>query len=307
MTSRVGHSLGAMRRLMQLSRNRVFIYVEGRDLDPYFYGCICGPICNQHGLRYEIIVADRISGGGGGKSIIIRLFEYLRGKGALLDRTGPVSKLAMFYVDKDTDDVFRCRRKSGHIVYTTHYCAENHLFCDGDLCAGIAAAGSVDLGIVRARITDPAQWRRISAVQWRDWIVLCLAAHKLRLRGPVSYSANHSSTISAVNPANLIMCRADLQTRSGLPVTDFNRILRWAEALVDRSIHLGTHDRLFKGKWYVYFVLYELDQIERAHHSPINRNGAKDRLMGSLSATVPFNDTWAERYKEPLQLAIEAL
>jgi hypothetical protein len=306
MTTRVGHSVKAMRRLMQMLGRRVFIYVEGRDLDPYFYSRLCEAICVERGLAYEIIVADRIAGAGGGKSILIRLFEYLRRKRMLIDRSGPASKLVMFYLDKDTDDVFRKMRKSEHVVYTPHYCVENHLFCEGELLASIANAGSVDLGLVRRRIPDPVLWRRNAAVQWRNWLVLCLVAQRLSLGGPASYSVNHEGVNSRVNTANLITCQGDLQTRSGLPAHQFGLMITWARNRVDRSISAGEHDRIFKGKWYVVFALDELEQIALTD-GPINLNGAKDRLVGSLIATLQFDAPWAERYKEPLRRAIGVL
>jgi hypothetical protein len=289
-----------------MSGKRVFIYVEGRELDPDFYSRLCREICVNQGLAYEIIVADRVNGVGGGKGILIRLFEYIRKKGALIDRSGAISKLVMFYLDKDTDDIFRRKRKSGHVVYTTHYCVENHLFCEGELLASIATGGSVDLDLVRNRILDPIQWRRNAAVRWRDWIVLCLTAQKLRLGGEASYQVNHDTVDARVNPANLIMCQVDLETRSGKSVGQFNRIITWARNLVDNSISLGEHDRIFKGKWYVVFGMHELDQIALTN-GPINLNGARDRLIGSLIATLRFDEPWAEHYKEPLRRAIAAL
>jgi hypothetical protein len=307
MTSRIKHSLGGMRRLLQMTAKRVSIFVEGRDLDPNFYSRLCGPVCRERGLPYEIIIADRITGGGGGKSALVNFFELLRRKKALLDRTGPISKVVMFYVDKDTDDIFRTKRRSGHVVYTSRFCVENHLFCEGDLAASIATGGSVDLEVLRARIPNPELWRRNAAVRWQEWIALCLTAQKLRLAGQVSYSVNHSSVDSRVNPANLATCLADLQTRSGKSAPDFNRIITWARNIANRYIRQGEHDLVFKGKWYVVFAMHELEQVALAVVDPINLNGAKDRLIGSLIATVRFDDAWAEHFREPLRRAINAL
>lgn len=304
MTARPSHGLGAMRRLIQMSRNRVFIYVEGRGLDPDFYSRLCGPICAEHALPYEVITGDRI--GGGGKRVLTSLFEYLRERGSLIDRSGPRPKLAMFYLDKDTDDIFRTKRRSAHAVYSTYYCVENHLFCEGDLISSIATAGSIDSALVRGRILDPTVWRRAAAVRWRDWITLCLSAQRLRISGPASYSVNHGTVDSNVNPANLATCEADLHARSGLPQGPFDQIIAWARGSVNRLIRRGAHDSVFKGKWYVVFVLEELAQIALAH-GPINQNGARDRLIGSLMATLRFDGQWAEHYKEPLRRAIAAL
>ena len=263
-------------------------------------------ICVERGLPYEIIVADRIAGGGGGKGVLISLFEYLRRKKTLIDRTGSTSKLVMFYVDKDTDDIFRKKRRSGHLVYTSRFCVENHLFCEGDLLASIATGGSVDLEVVRGRIPDPIQWRRNAAARWRDWIVLCLTAQKLHLGGEASYSVGHETVDSRVNTANLAICQADLQIRSGKPAAEFRQIITWAGKITNSSIRLGEQDRVFKGKWYPVFAMHELDQMAVAS-GPINRKGAKDRLIGSLIATLRFDDPWAEHYKGPLRRAISAL
>jgi hypothetical protein len=306
MTTRVGHSVKAMRRLIQMSGNRVFIFVEGRELDPDFYSRLCRTICVERGLAYQIIVADRIMGAGGGKPILLRLFEHLRRKRALIDRSGPNSKLVMFYLDKDTDDIFRKMRRSEHVVYTRYYCVENHLFCEGELLAGIATAGSVDLELVHRRIPNPILWRRNAAVQWRNWLVLCLVAQRLGLGGRASYSVNHDTVNEKVNSANLRICEADLQARSGLSAHQFNLMITWAQSRVDRSISAGEHERIFKGKWYVVFALYELKQIGLTD-GPINERGAKDRLVGNLIATLRFDGPWAEHYKEPLRRTIGLL
>jgi hypothetical protein len=308
MTTRIGHSLGAMRRLIQMLPSRVFIYVEGRDVDPNFYSRLLGPICSDRGLPYEIIIADRVvgGGGGGGKTVLIRLLNYLRLKNSLIDRSSGISKLVMFYLDKDTDDIFRKKCRSNHLVYTVHYCVENHLFIEGDLISSIATAGSVDVQLVRRRIANLNTWRRGAAVAWRNWIVLCLVAQRLRISGQASYSANHDTVNSKVNPPNLAACELDLQTRSALNATQFAEMVNWARRRVDRVIHDGTHDLLFKGKWYVHFALNELNQIATTH-GPVNQNGANHRLVGSLVSTIRFDEQWAEHYKEPFRRAIASL
>jgi hypothetical protein len=305
MTTRLGHSLGAMRRLVQMTATRVTIYVEGRVLDPDFYGRVCGPVCSAQNLPYEIIIGDRIAGGGG-KGILIKLFEYMRGKKALIDRTGAHPKLVMFYLDKDTDDIFRKKRRSDHLVYSSMYCIENHLYCDGDLVSSIATGGSVDSQVVSARIPDPIQWRKSAAIRWQEWIALCLAAQKLGLGGAASYGVDHSSIDSRVNPANLAVCRTDLQSRSGRSAVQLNRVIAWAQKKADSLIRLGEHDQVFKGKWYAVFAMHEFDQMALSI-GPINHNGAKDRLIGSLVATLRIDEPWAEHYKDPLRRAIGGL
>src|SRR5882762_4762029 len=48
-----------------MSATRVFILVEGRHSDVFFYGELSRPVCDSLGLECEIVRADRVSGSGG--------------------------------------------------------------------------------------------------------------------------------------------------------------------------------------------------------------------------------------------------
>jgi hypothetical protein len=300
-----------------MSRDQIFIFVEGRDLDPDIYSKICAPICEAAGKNYEIIIADRFSNltpgstpvGGGGKKILTLFFEHLRDNHCLVDQSGPNAKLSMFYLDKDVDDVLNSIYISDHIVYTQYYCIENHLFCEGNLVDSIATAGSIDVNRVRSRIPDPKAWRQQASVLWRDWIALCLAARKLKLTHPVSYSINHPITNSLAdsltNRSQLFTCISQMHQQSGLAIDTFNRRITWAYLVTDRMFHRANHDLLFKGKWYRVFALRELDIA--AGGRIYNKNGATDRLMGSLIASTPFNGQWTEHFTQPLQTALTNL
>jgi RNA polymerase sigma-70 factor (ECF subfamily) len=50
---------------------------------------------------------------------------------ASTDETG--EKSALFYVDKDVDDLLRIRRRSEHFIYSEFYDVLNHIFRNGDL------------------------------------------------------------------------------------------------------------------------------------------------------------------------------
>jgi hypothetical protein len=306
MSSRTAHSFGGMRRYIQVSRTQTFLFVEGRDLDPDVYGRICGQVCRDSGKTYEIVVADRIIGDGGGKGALIRFFEYLRDSGSLVDRSQTDAKLAMFYLDKDVDDIFQTLRASDHVVYTVHYCIENHMFAEGDLVSSLATAGSVDQGVIRPRVPNPVLWRSTSAVRWREWVALCILARKLSLRHPAGYSRSSSINVpadSATDAAGLAACVAQMEILSGLVPADFQRKLAAAYRLVDAIYRRAEHDLLFKGKWYWFFVLRELELA----YPLFNRNGAQDRLWGSLIATVNFDEPWVQHFREPLRDALARL
>jgi hypothetical protein len=306
MSSRTAHSFGGMRRYIQQSRTQTFIFVEGRDLDPQVYGAICGPVCKESGKSYEIVVADRMNGAGGGKGILTHFFEYLRDNNCLVDHSQPEAKLSMFYLDKDADDLLKMLRPSAHVIYTVQHSIENHLFIEGDLALSLAIAGSVDLQVIQSRIPDAALWRSMSAGCWREWVALCILARKLSLSHPATYakpSSLNTPVDSATDPVALAVCVTEMEARSGLAHEDFESKLAAAHRLVDAINSRGGHDLLFKGKWYTHFALRELEITYPFY----NKNGAPDRLMGSLIASTNFNGRWVQRFQQPLRDALAAL
>jgi hypothetical protein len=53
-------------------------------------------------------------------------------------------------------------------------------------------------------------------------------------------------------------------------------------------------------------VLFVLRELEVAY--PLfNRNGASDRLIGSLIATINFDGPWVQHFREPLRRALAEL
>jgi hypothetical protein len=293
---------------MQLSRHQVFVFVEGRDLDPDVYSRICAPVCKSANKSYEIVIADRMAdpGGGGGKGVVTRFFEFLRDNSWLIDGSSN-RKLSIFYLDKDVDDVFRRLRVSNHVVYTRLYSLENHLFKEGNLLSSLATAGSVDAELLRSAVTDPAHWRAEAAHRWRDWVALCLLARKLHLPHPVSYSLPGSRVNSPVDgpvdPAALESNIAQVQSASRLTAVVFKKKLTAVYRLVDRVYGRADHDLIFKGKWYAVFASGQLELVSPVH----NKNGAVDRLYGALIASVNFEGAWVEHFRRPLRVAIAAM
>lgn len=306
MNARAFHSFAGMRRYMQMSATRVFLFVEGRDVDPYVYSKICAPICTASVMSYEIVIADRLGSNGGGKAVLMQFFEYLQNVGSLIDRAQAAAKLSMFYLDKDIEDILHTRTSSAHVVYTEYYCIENHLVAEGDLVSSLAIGGSLDLATVQSRVPNAALWRSNAATQWREWVALCMMAMKLSLSHPASYARVSSINVpadAATDPALQAACVRGMEARSGLAPADFQKALSACYRFVDAINRRGNHDLLFKGKWYLQFVLRQLEAIN-PHY---NQNGALERFVGSLIATTDFNGPWSAHFRQPLQNALAAL
>jgi len=94
--SRLCHSYAAYLRYMQLSSTELFIFVEGKQMDPYFYAGICESIPDLP-LRYEICIALQLPGSTGGKQALLNFFAFLRQSKALVSSLGGQTTACIFF------------------------------------------------------------------------------------------------------------------------------------------------------------------------------------------------------------------
>jgi len=64
--NRLHHSFSGYLRLMQISSTQLFVFVEGKQCDPYFFAGVCLATLNPH-VSYEIFTARQLPGNTGGK------------------------------------------------------------------------------------------------------------------------------------------------------------------------------------------------------------------------------------------------
>src|SRR5262249_11363245 len=142
--SRLRRSVNGYLRSMQMSSHALFVFVEGKSSDPYFYGKICHSAMSQSGKTYCICRAAELPGSTGGKQAVLGFFQYLRNRGSLLDDFKGKKTAMLFFVDKDIADFLHRRLRSEYLCYTAYYNVENYIFRHGDLAEGGALASSME-------------------------------------------------------------------------------------------------------------------------------------------------------------------
>lgn len=105
--ARVNHSPKAYLRYMQMSQAVVFAFVEGKEIDPYFYGQICAVVCNQRQIVYQICRSNEIPPNAAGKKALLVFYDFLRRRRALRSNLGGKETIAVFFLDKDIDHITR--------------------------------------------------------------------------------------------------------------------------------------------------------------------------------------------------------
>jgi hypothetical protein len=308
--SRLTHaSYAAFRRLMQISNENVFVFVEGWR-DRYFYGRVSESVCGVKGVDYNLCCAHELPSRTGGKSKLMDFFYYLKRAGSLVDDFKGKKTVVIFFLDKDVDDVLGILKVSQHIVYTKFYNIENHLIAHGDLVQALASAASLDEPSVRrALISGNEAWRRQAAGCWKDWTKLCLFTRSRNLRHVCNYGLGSSiinnGGYSVVDQQMQATRFAELRAASGLTAVGFARVFGRISRLVDRLYSEGNHDLIFNGKWYQLFIDETAQSI--AAGKPYNRNGLAERVLACLQSSLEFDQDWARHFKDPLLEALRRL
>ncbi len=298
--NRLRHSYAGHLRLMQMSATQLYVFVEGKQCDPYFFAEACSEALGSQ-VTYEIATARQLPGSSGGKQALLTFFVYLRGRSSLITDLGGQKTACIFFLDKDVDDLQRRKKRSRHVVYTQHYDVQNYVFEHGDLTKGSAAAASVDPRRLEADLCDASQWCSHVAALWRDWVALCLQMVKDGISGEANYrvlSRVQTRLCGPTDPTALRSLTRDIARRERIPVAELRNRLGSYTTKVDFYFTRGEHHRVFKGKWFASILADDIDRIMAG--DPYDDNRLRGRLQSTIAATLDFSEPWADYFKQSL-------
>jgi hypothetical protein len=297
--SRLVHTRRGFHRAMQISKAELFTFMEGKSVDRYFYGRLCTSVCEPKGTVYEQVIGNQVPpGGSGGKEVLLGFFKYLRRKAALVDTFKGKTTRALFFLDKDIDDLSRMMLRSPHLIYTEFYHLENYLFRFGSLADAAASAASLDRNIIEVGLGDSSNWLNSRAENWHDWITLCVFSKTLKIGGQANYgivSPLNKPPNSPTDPAARAALIAGIQAASGMAPAAFSQILKRVYRRINRIFRAGQHDRVFKGKWYAFILAQDIKAI--AGGQPYDERFVQQKLLGSLPVTLDYDAAWSGYFK----------
>lgn len=306
--TRLTHSFKSYLRSMQMSRHKLFVFVEGIKTDPYFYGKISQSVCNHEGISYDLCCARQLSSNGGGKQVLLSFFDYLKHKSALLHSFKGKTTAIIFFLDKDIDDLLQKKRRSDHIVYTLYYDVHNHVYAETDLAEAAGASASIDPSRLQNHFNDSPTLLREMANKWREWVKLCLFSSKKRVSCQSNYrvpSQINKRINGNVDQSTYNTHLTDIQNRLSLSTKQFNRAFGRVSSLVDDIYTNDEHHLIFKGKWYTNLIA---DEIRNSTASTsMDTSGLETRLAASAISKVDFERAWADHFKEPMKKLIRQI
>ncbi|MGW9244689.1 hypothetical protein [Streptomyces badius] len=289
-----------------MSQAQFFVFVEGKYSDTFVHGSNCDLALTPLGVQYEVIRSDQISGSGSGKTRLLAHYEMLRMNGQLADKFKGKTAVAVFFMDKDLDEIHGRQVTSDHVIYTAFYDVENHIFAEGDIRHAVAAACNIDPQRVRQELPSGQEWQTQVALYWQDWVRLCFAANILKFHGEANYGR-----LSPVNPKpygppeKTSVARYTHRSHALARQVCPNGCQDWelARAQVDTLYNAGRHNEIFKGKWYSEILSRWLIDFD----SDIDTRALAATLVKQVASTMKFDSPWSQGVQEKVRnLAINA-
>ena len=295
------YSLSAYLRLMQISNTQLFIFAEGID-DRYIYIKLAEAECRNNRIIMEIKVAKELPIKEG-KRALLKFFDFLKAKSSLINDFKGKITISIFFLDKDLDDFLRIKRHSKHIIYTKTYELENYLFLYGNLAEAISASISADPNLVNEIIGNEQEWRLRAATNWKNWVKLCIYSHSRKINSDCRYSFALSKVnggaYMGVDRDKYNRYLSEIEALSNLSHEKFLNSYKRLSKKVDKLYSEGQHDLIFKGKWYIPFLVDDINKIKERCH--INQTGLVPKIYSCLRLTLNFDDNWAEHFRTPIR------
>ncbi len=292
-------------RMSELTK--LWIFVEGKHSDRYFYSKIAAPVCDTYRIGYKVVGAYEIPKLGSGKKALRGLHKYLSDNNLLvLDAAGKKTAVVMF-LDKDIDELVGQRIESDHITYTGAYDVEGELFSLGNIAEAAAAAGCCDENTLTTAFGDCHAWRRKCAERWKDWIKVCIFCERHNALGQANYGVPSPLNTGLTGPVDTALLENKLNAirgAAGMDADEFKRRFGAVSRFVELVFKAERFDAIFKGKWYRLFLSSDMTALlGNAFDKPALDGG----IIGVLSRSMDFAGEWTGRYRMMIEKVCQQL
>lgn len=287
--ARLIHSSSAAIRALQISSIQVFAFVEG-GLDRPFAEKILGA-CGLKNNQFRVFSIKEVNGGTGGKPAVLTHFREFRRLGKLYENAWEKKYVSIFFVDKDADDFLGTKLRSPHLIYTPTYDLEGVLFHFGNVLKALTEACLITTMQAIDVLGDVNLWIKRIAVNWVDWITLCLISQKNNKN--TGYTFDRFSYINPdplKGPAEdkLLQCKERSASVLGMTMCDFELYYQSVRRRVELSINSGGCLKYFRGKWIKSIIQAAIEAAPKIDDASIN--GVGDKMNTALLAQVATSE-----------------
>jgi hypothetical protein len=285
--NRLVHSKGGLLRAFDISKARVFAFVEG-GLDRLFIDRVLDVVCDAT-TPYEVRAARDIPDSAGGKVGLVGFFKELQESNSLLVSRWGERKVVVFFADKDIDDHTNKLINSEHFIYTETYDLEGHLVQCGNLAKAISEATLITRRQAEDLIGEKSEFLQGVAIACLDWVTLCVLSHLKEVNAGCGYSMNPPLVLRAANDLDLDLdlnlLSERLCQRMGGEREEFDILFAETRALIEGEMRKGFYFKYFKGKWFS--DILQKFATATIKIPDVNLSNVGDRVLQSLVSQMP--------------------
>ncbi|WP_133169219.1 hypothetical protein [Streptomyces sp. MH60] len=290
-----------------MSRDKVFLIVEGRDYDRAHYSRICESSKKIKDAGYQVWlveqIRDEVTGkSAGGKPAVLSFFDHCK-RGRSLQLSSPLGdRLLFFCLDRDNEQISGGGRRNPHILYTQNSDVEADIFAHGISEEVMMSSLSLDRWTARKALGYLGDWRLELAVLWREWVELCCLAKALDARCDVGFGRESSinpDKYGIVDPALAAAARARVRRRSKLPPSETSKVEAKVAVKISSAYATGDARRTLKGKWIPNFLAWKL----KCHfgENPVAMQGFEVSIGRLVMHSIDYSGKWVAFYHKRIE------
>lgn len=300
--SRLSFTSAAFRQRLRMSKDaRIFLVVEGQNLDRWFYDKTLRADSSLKRLGFKIYPAASLARelgerALGGRRGVLAVYDRLRQVKALTFGSGSTKRTVMFCLDADHDRIVNRIRRSPHVTYTQLPDAEAQLLqnCESHaLFSALLSLPDSESGAVEKTLGD---WRLNYAQACREWFIWCHIAHQFPNRGmpqadtPPQLTKRHPVTLNQTKLAKLRQSiTATIGSNSQLAIAE-----KLATDRIDQLLRNGRHSQLLKGKWILPYLADLLNGYAKSNGCEAPSSGPV--VLAACKGVADFSNGWAKYF-----------
>lgn len=288
-----------------LSTKRLFVVVEGRRFDRHFYDSLLSANKTAVTGGYQVVLCEEATNGSAGKDAALQLFDHLRSRGRLYQRTRRSDHVIAFALDRDYDGVLGRQKRSTHLFYTQACDVEAEIFLRGQLARALSLTLSLTMEDASNLAHNLQDLVKDLAEAWREWITLCCIAIGMRSRCDV-HPARQSSINQQVYGNVDSQKHADAQNavRATAYATTSPTKERWIRRRVDAVYLRGQHECLVKGKNLPGYLHWRI--APQIANSITDSTQFQKLITHSLLSTIDYRADWALPFHAQIDELLDA-
>ena len=296
-------------RVQMGTRFRLFMVVEGPDVDPVFYSELLNAMPDPVARASRVVPIDEIGSRGevspaGGRISALAAFEHWRSRGLLVQQNSNGRNAIMVAVDNDLEIDEPALLAEPHLLPTVARDVEGEIISNCDLAAAFRRLAFVDHPTAEPLAEAAREFIGRVAENWKLWVLIGMISRFAASGGEVSWCGSSLINTRDDPPDTGKTNTMIAKLRALFKPSEFDALaFHTAGRFVERTAERGSWSVL-KGKWLVPLLIQWL--VTERPELASKKSELKASCLRTLLAAMDFSAGWTRPYVVRVQ-AVTAL